>query len=201
MEDKEINEKESLELITQMIQSTQHRFEKNSGGPFLIWGYLTTILSFTIWFLFKITYPEWGSKSYMWQYLWFILPVVGGISTFLISRNNEQAIRTYIDKVTKYIWLVFGIAGFVISCISMFLWSTPILFIILLIMGMGTTLTGLVIKHKVVTVCGALGTLGSLSCLFISGIDQNIAFGISFIIMMIIPGHVLNRAAHNQKNM
>lgn len=38
MNDRVLNEKESLELIAQMIQNTKSRMTRNSGAPFLIWG-------------------------------------------------------------------------------------------------------------------------------------------------------------------
>ena len=39
MEDKKLNEKESLELITQMIQNTRRNLDTGSGNMFLVWGY------------------------------------------------------------------------------------------------------------------------------------------------------------------
>ena len=41
MEERKLNEKESLELIAQMIQNTKNRMETNCGMPFLLWGYTT----------------------------------------------------------------------------------------------------------------------------------------------------------------
>lgn len=38
MDDKKLNEKESLELIAQMIQNTKSGMAENAGVPFLIWG-------------------------------------------------------------------------------------------------------------------------------------------------------------------
>lgn len=35
MEERKLNEKESLELIAQMIQNTKNRLETNCGMPFL----------------------------------------------------------------------------------------------------------------------------------------------------------------------
>ena len=49
MENKKLNEKESLELISQMIQNTRTRVEKDGGTPFLIWGYGTVIISLLVW--------------------------------------------------------------------------------------------------------------------------------------------------------
>ena len=74
-------------------------------------------------------------------------------------------------------------------------------FIILLLMGMGTTLTGLVINYKTVTICGTLGALSSIGCLFYEGFNQVLIFAPVFIFMMIIPGHVLNHAARKQKKL
>ena len=89
--------------------------------------------------------------------------------------------KTYIDRIVGYVWVVFGLCGLLISCVSMIYWSLPILFVILLMMGMGTTLTGLIINMKLVTVSGVLGIFASLGCLYIA-----------FVFMMVIPGHYLN---------
>ncbi len=45
MEERKLNEKESLELIAQMIQNTKNRLETNCGMPFLFWGYTTLFVS------------------------------------------------------------------------------------------------------------------------------------------------------------
>ena len=68
MENKKLNEKESLELISQMIQNTRTRVEKDGGTPFLIWGYGTVIISLLVWYMVAST------GKYEWQYLWFLLP-------------------------------------------------------------------------------------------------------------------------------
>ena len=62
MNDRVLNEKESLELIAQMIQNTKSRMTRNSGAPFLIWGYTTIIVSLLVWFLLKET------GNYHWPY-------------------------------------------------------------------------------------------------------------------------------------
>ena len=80
------------------------------------------------------------------------------------------------------------------------LWvDIPILFTILLLMGMGTALTGLIVGMKVVTVGGVLGALLSLGCFFIPGISQMLFFALAFVFMMVIPGHMMNRVASRNK--
>lgn len=193
MEDKKLNEKESLELITNMIQNSRNRMENNCGMPFIVWGWASFFTSLLVWFAVSQT------GNYNWQFLWFIIPVVGMTGTYLSTRKSPKTVTTFVDKIVNYIWIVFGIVGFLISCVAMFVWSIPILFIVVLLMGMGTTLTGMVIKYRIVIIGGALGILLSLSCLFVSGINQNIPFALTFLIMMVIPGYALNRAAHKQE--
>ena len=55
LKDKSLNEKESLELITRMIQNTQHRLERHTGMPMLIWGYATTVTTLLVWWAVNYT--------------------------------------------------------------------------------------------------------------------------------------------------
>ena len=48
-------------------------------------------------------------------------------------------------------------------------------------------------------ICGTLGALSSIGCLFYPGPNQILIFAPVFIFMMVIPGHVLNHAARKQK--
>ena len=47
-------------------------------------------------------------------------------------------VRTYVDRIIGYVWTVFGLSAFLLSCVAVFWWDIPILFTILLLMGMGT---------------------------------------------------------------
>ena len=186
MDNRNLNEKESLELIAQMIQNTRYRKVKNAGVPFLIWGYTTIIVSLLVWFVLKET------GDYSWQCLWFLLPAIAYPLTVRFSFRRQNVVKTYIDRMVGYVWMVFGMAGFLISCVFIFFRNLPILFIVLLMMGMGTVLTGLIIKMRVVTVCGSLGALASLGCLYVDGLDRILVFASAFVFMMVVPGHYLN---------
>lgn len=49
MEDRKLNEKESLELITQMIRNTRWNLDAGSGNMFLLWGYVCVLLTLVVW--------------------------------------------------------------------------------------------------------------------------------------------------------
>ena len=108
MEERKLNEKESLELITRMIQNTKDRMAENSGTPFLLWGYVTVIISLLVWFLLKET----GNNN--WQFLWFLLPVIAFPATLWSQRKARKMLKTYIDRVVDYVWTVFGLGAFLV---------------------------------------------------------------------------------------
>lgn len=139
---------------------------ENAGMPFLLWGYMTVAVSLLVWFMLKQT----GNAD--WNYLWFLLPLVAFPGTLWSGRKRKKMVRTYVDRIIGYVWTVFGLSAFLLSCVAVFGWDIPILFTILLLMGMGTALTGLIVGMKVVTVGGVLGALLSLGCFFIPGISQ-----------------------------
>ena len=48
MEDRKLSEKESLDIITQMINSSKRNMKVGSGNVLLYWGYFTVLLSVVI---------------------------------------------------------------------------------------------------------------------------------------------------------
>lgn len=49
MKDKELNEKESLELIARMIRNTRRNLDTGSGNSFLVWGYVGVLVTLAVW--------------------------------------------------------------------------------------------------------------------------------------------------------
>ncbi|MGE4308286.1 hypothetical protein [Bacteroides sp.] len=191
MEDKVLTEKESLDLISQMIRNTRSRLEDNSGIPFLIWGYTTVIVAVIVWSLVTT------SGNYLWHWLWFAIPVFGGTLWLLHNMkqlNNRSRVITFVDRAISHVWMVFGIASFMISIIS-FLTYIPILFIVLLTMGMATAITGLIIRFKPIIFSGFIGILFSPLCVIVRDTSSILIFAAIFVLMMVIPGHMLNYTA------
>lgn len=187
MEEKQLNSEESLELITRMIRQTRSRVERNAAQPFLVMGYLTVAVSIAVWFALRATHNP------IWHLLWFVIPIAGLFYNGIVRRaNREKAVTTYIDRVVGYVWWVFGSAAVLCSLLSFFV-RLDILFIILLLMGLATALTGLVTRFRLCVVSGMVSALLLAPvCLFIGGIDQCLIFAAVFAVMMIIPGHILD---------
>ncbi|MDY3978733.1 MAG: hypothetical protein SOZ00_01785 [Tidjanibacter sp.] len=200
MEERELTEKESLTLISQMIQNTQNKIIRNQGTPFLIWGYGVTITSLAVWLLVRLT----GNMS--WNFLWFAPSAVCYplMAVFTRRQERQQTITTYVDRVINYIWATFGIAEGV-ATIAMFISgfalgaSFPIFYITMLLLGTAITLTGLVIRFRAIILGGAAALALSFAFLFLhSASDIYLIFALAMIVTMVIPGHILNHKARKQ---
>ena len=185
MEDKQLNEKESLELIAQMIRNTQRKLEKVHALPFLIFGYLTVILSVIIWYLLTSTH------DYRWNFLWLLIPVLGVPILFLLKLNNKPTVYTFVDKAVNYVWMVCS-GTVIIASFVPYLWRhVPILFMVGILIGIATTLTGLITKLRLLVVCGGISVLASFIIPSVKGLDAILFFGAIFVVMQVIPGHIL----------
>ena len=189
--DKPLNEKESMELIARMIQNTQRRLERGAGVPTLIWGYATILATLTVWVTLTLT------SNHNFNYLWFLIPVIG-ITGMLLRKRQPKGVRTYVDKVVGYIWLVLGTTGFLLSMLSIMsaMWNLPILFIIIVIMGIGSVMTGLVTEFKPCVFGGIAGLLMGVLHYLIRDLNVHfLTFAFAFLVMFIIFGHILNYRA------
>ncbi|MEG1982830.1 MAG: hypothetical protein RR037_03775 [Alistipes sp.] len=187
MEEKKMNAEESIELISKMINNTRSRMERHAGTPFIVMGYTTAAVSLAVWYGFTIT------PTFSWHYLWLIISLVALIS-WLCGRKKRQnkEVSTYVDRIVGYIWISIGIVAFVHSMLAFFI-TIPILYIIVVLMGLGTALTGWVTRFSPCTLVGLFSAIVLAPLfLFVQGIDTCLIFAAVFIVMMVVPGHILN---------
>lgn len=195
MENQEFDSRQSLALITEMINNTRSQMERNAGRPLVVWGYVTIAVTIAVWFALRET----GDSR--WNLLWFGIPLLGGLLMRLTRNRKPAGVRTYIDRIIDQIWLVLGLTAFGIGTLTMFLpRQMPVLFLITLLMSIGVTLTGLVIRFRPGTFGGAAGILLSGCFLAVHGVDACLLFAAAFLIMMVIPGHILNYRSNRVKS-
>ena len=203
MEEKTLNEQESLELITQMINQTKTETAVGSGDTYLVWGYLCTFISLAVFALSFI------SKDGSWSWLYIAIPFACFILSGIVARHISKKYsgpKTYQAKSISSIWgcLAAVFAVYVIICFAF--WNKPdcwkgMFLLGLLLPGLGSACTGVILKEKVIAVCGALGA--SLGLLFLPqlckggnfSIAWTILMAIAMIVSLVIPGHTLNYKA------
>lgn len=203
MENNQLTEAQSLELITSMIRDSRSRLARNAGVPFLIWGYATVVVSIIMAFAVRIL-----DDPQPWMWGWLAIPVAG-YGGMTIFRQNDKGARNHIDRVISAVWTVFGAAMIPVFVMSV-VYHAPILFIVVTLIGMGTAITGMVIRDRNTAAAGFLAMASAMifplrTWLFarfhtpdeMDAMKWNstnmLIFAAIFLLLMVIPGHILNR--------
>ena len=198
MEDKKLNEQESLELIARMIQNSKKNLELGSGNIFLLWGYLSAVMAAVVLLL------VWQTGYLKWNWLWFAIPLLGWPLQAYLQKNTERRVLTYTDKVIASVWGVLGMAmgvGAVFYCADADR-AMLILPLMVLCAGIGVAITGNIIRDRWMRFCGVLSffiglfSLKGMESFNLEGwYGDCITFIVCIVLMFIIPGHRLNREA------
>ena len=211
MEEKKLNNQESLELITRMINQTKRQLHIGEGNLLLIWGYTSAIVALLVGILL---YATGGHPAVNW--LWFLIWIVGGTATAVISRRDKSRIEkmpsTYVDRLTSSLWttigMLFTVATFMALGFSLFArkdaW-TVMLILAFVMCGFGVTMQGFIIREKSMVAGGVVSLLSGIfvACCVVSSTPLGVwwiipVFIICFTCAMIVPGHILNAKAKRQ---
>lgn len=204
MEEKQMDARESLELITRMIRNTRRRLERNSERPFLVWGYTTVAISLLNYAL-RIT----GADP-NWSLTWFLIPPLGVLLMRLFSARRSTEPRTEIDRIVNALWLACSLSLipiFILALCHGLQYRPSIYALIALVMSIGTTATGFIVRSKVYTTAGLLGMAGTAVLALwdfmlarLAGSQEMdstmlhneiLIFAAIFVVMMVIPGHII----------
>lgn len=197
-----LSEKESLELISKMIQQTKQNLEVGSGNILLLYGYISVIASIVTYLMCYFT-----SQMY-WHSLWFILfiPII-----YNLVFQKKRSVVTYTDKAIDNIWKVIN-SLFILSVLTILVMGVitkvfifiPMLPLSLLYVGIGTACTGVIMNEKSMTyfpIVSFVISIYMLIDLFTYGrfdLEWNLLGGLAFLLMLVIPGHILNHKSSKQ---
>ena len=206
MEEKRMNEAESLELITSMINDSRARMTKNLGTPFLIWGYTTVAVS-----ICQAVIVACVEEFYPYLWGWFAIPVVGWLLMLLFNKQ-EKTVTNYIDRCINALWCATGVAAFILPFMGVFVFPSVIMLI-----GVGTATTAAVVKDKIVKRIGYAAIFSSLLFPFVrlllsrlftleqfAGRERYlvecIIFAVIMFLLLVVSGHILNYKKKCLKN-
>jgi hypothetical protein len=192
MDDKQLTNQQSLDLISSMIVNTRKNFNRKGGMMFVIWGYATAVVAMAVYLCVRLT----GNPDFFW--LWYSLPVAGSIFTLLHFRKNQKGVATYLDRVVNSVWITFCVAC---AC-SVITYSTGVavygifymnlLLLISIMASVATAVTGMIIRFRPVTISGFAGIPLSLLLPLLDGLDQTLGIAAIFLLVMAVPGSILN---------
>jgi hypothetical protein len=186
MEQENFSPQESLQLIQSMIAKTRRDMGDNSGH-FLLWGWMTFAACTGQFVLKNILLYE---KHYL---VWLLVIPTAIFSLYLgFKEGKKRESKTYIGESMKYLWTGMGISYFVLSMIlSKMGWDTNIFPFFILLYGLGTFISGMLLQFRPLILGGLCAWLLAIICVYFS-YDYQILFGAAAILVSyIIPAYLL----------
>ena len=197
----------SLEIIRESIERSQRTITRNSAVPMIWWGACVVVFSLIIAYL----WANHGGPA--WNALWAVMWLVGYVGNRIIDKKKETVPTTFVGKAIGYVWatfgMIFGGLGIMFGFIGIGILPLELILpkvyafgcitsVISLCFGMGTTITGLLIRNRIIQICGFIAGLGGFfGALHFPGHEQLYVMAAVAVIGLIVPGALIH--LQNQK--
>jgi hypothetical protein len=202
--EKQLSEKESLALITQMINKAKDSCH-DTGIAAIMWGGLIAICA-----LVKLSELHFGYRLPFDIYLLTIVAVIPQIFISIKSKK-ERKVKTYDDAFMDTLWLGFGITIFLMifitnalftamegykdpaghsAVITMYEFISPFF---LLLYGMPTFVTGVSMKFKPMILGGILCWVCCIITIFTTVKIDLLLTAFSAVFAWLIPGIIMEK--------
>jgi hypothetical protein len=184
---------ESFDLISKHISNFKLNY-KESGNIFLLWGWILTFASFSNFIILKVLHSK-GAYELMGLLSisnWIAFVLIGFIVQFFMLRktNMDKKAHSYLESYIKNLWIVAAASFFIGAFICFKLGITPPP-IMLLIAGIATTTSGILIKFRPVIIGGLAFFIFSIAATFVSNEYISLLTGVAIICGYLIPGYFL----------
>lgn len=206
--EKQLTEKESLDLITQMINKAKDACH-DTGIAAIMWGALIAVCS-----LVRLSELHFNYRLPFDIYLLTIVAVIPQVY-FSIREKKMRKVRTYDEGFMDSLWLAFGI------CIGLMIFITSVMYrswgpvageyreltgnaaafrlyeynapLFLLLYGMPTFVTGLSMKFRPMLVGGILCWVCCIITVFVTIKIDLILLAVSSIFAWFVPGIIMEK--------
>jgi hypothetical protein len=196
MENINLTPEESFSIINKAIANFKLNY-RETAKVFLLWGWVLAFASFSNFIALKIVYSREAFELMGLLSLcnWAVFLLIGFIIMFFMERklNKDKKVFSYLESYFKNLWTVTA-ASFVIAtflCIKLEINPPPIM---LLIAGIATTTSGLLIKYRPVIIGGIAFFIFSLAATFVSNEYISLIVFAAIICGYLIPGYSLKSA-------
>ena len=193
MDKNTLTPEESFTIINKAITSTKMNF-KEGAKVFLLWGWVLTLASFSNYIILKILHNNeaFNLMGPLSLSNWAIFGFIGFIIQFFMLRKIDKSkkIYSYLDNYLNKLWKVTAVSFFIATVVCIKLEIDPPA-IMLLIAGIATTTSGLLIKFRPIIIGGMAFFVFSIAATFVSNENIALIVGASIICGYLIPGYFL----------
>lgn len=187
MDQEKFSEKEALNVIEEMVNSSRYRM-KNDAKYFLLWG----------WMVFAAAIIHFVMMNTGVGNSWLIWPLFMGLALVvyvIMIRNSShpKEASTYVDRVSRYLW--FGFSGPLLITILIgvfYSWAAAYPFF-MAIYGWSAIVSGGLLKFKPLVWGGIASCITGVVTVFVPGMYILLMLALAILAGFIIPGHTLSR--------
>ena len=183
--EKLLSPQESLQLISNMVASTKENY-KSQSVFFILWGTLISLASFGQYGLahFSDIRPT--------AIPWMILLPIGTILSIYIGKkqSSERKILTFYNNFLNTMWIVLSFA-FALTIVICVILQVSITIFTLLLAGVGTSISGVIMKSKAFILGGVVLAAAALICTQVDVSTQLLINGIAILLGYVLPNYFL----------
>ena len=192
--DQQFNEQNSLQLIESMINKAKNNFSE-SGTLYLLWGIVVFVCSMV---QFVAIHFYNNQNAY---YIWFLTWLVVIYQVIFLSRKaKKEKAKTYTADILKYVWICFAASMFLFIFILQYQKAYySINPAILVLYGLPTFLSGVILKFRPLIIGGISCWLLSFGSVFVPYDYQLLFICAAVLFAWIIPGYLLRIKFKNQQ--
>jgi hypothetical protein len=196
MEKNDLTPEESFEIINRAIANFKMNYRENSQ-VFLLWGWILTLASISNFVILKLmnSFEAWQNKGFLVLGNWAVFILIGSIILYFIVRKEkkEKKVHSQVDRFVNKLWWVTA-ASFIIAVVLCFRLQIEPPSLMLLVAGIATTTTGLVIRFKPLAFGGMSFFIFSFASTFVTNEYLALLVSAAIICGYLIPGYLLKAA-------
>lgn len=183
MNAKPLSPEQSLELITRVIGEAKSRFEEN-GVIYVMWGAILGFASLLQYGLIK------SGREEISYYGYFLVPLGAIISWYYYSRK-ESGRKNQVSTNISIAWSVVSLNLMVLGFFFNYILQENLIPLMLILMGIGTAISGSLIKSQLILIAGLLLNVAGFVCFGLNWSERPLVLGIAAILFILVPGLLL----------
>src|SRR4030042_3647898 len=191
MENNNLTPEESFSIINKAIANFKLNY-RETAKVFILWGWVLAIASLSNFIILKILYSREASIGLLSLFNWAAYILIGFIIMLFMEHkiNKDKKVFSYLESYFKNLWSVTVASVFIATllCIKMEI-NPPA--IMLLIAGIATTTSGLLIKYRPLIIGGMTFFIFSLAETFVYNEYISLIVFAAIICGYLIPGYLL----------
>ena len=183
MQEESFSPEQSLALIAQVIKEAKSKFEEN-GVIYSMWG---AILGFAALLQYGLLKNGQEEISY---YGYFIVPLGALISWYYYARKKSVR-KNQVSTNISITWGVVSLNLMILGFFFNFVLQEHLTPLMLILMGIGTTISGGLIRSRLILLSGVLLNISGFVCFQLNWLEHPLVLGISAILFILVPGLLL----------